>query len=267
MGPYVKRAASLFGAEASLMHVFDPASHNGFELYSGRLGEIAEEHQEIARDRLNAFLQHEFPIKEHPRILEAGDAATQIVAIARKGFDLIMMPTHSSRFRRVLLGSTTAKILDDADCPVATSRHGQAIAPRPLQHREWLCTIGVGEDSERVLRFAESASLQARANLRIIHAIQAEEQSSIRLDLEEMLGSGEGRQARRYINELQKKVGSRAPVRMAVGSIKEALLEAASESDADVLIIGRNPQSGAAGPLRDLTYSMVRDSPFPVLTI
>ena len=38
MAPYVKREATLFGAKVSLMYVFDPASHNGFELYLMRGG-------------------------------------------------------------------------------------------------------------------------------------------------------------------------------------------------------------------------------------
>ena len=62
-------------------------------------------------------------------------------------------------------------------------------------------------------------------------------------------------------------VGTDAPVRVAVGSVKKALLDAALESDADVLMIGRSHQSGAHGRMRDLTYAMVRDSPFPVLSI
>ena len=37
--------------------------------------------------------------------------------------------------------------------------------------------------------------------------------------------------------------------------------------DADVLIIGRAPQSDPHGRVRDLTYAIVRDSPFPVLSI
>jgi nucleotide-binding universal stress UspA family protein len=52
-----------------------------------------------------------------------------------------------------------------------------------------------------------------------------------------------------------------------VGSVKEALLEAALESDADALLIGRSPRPGAHGRMRDLTYAMVRDSPFPVLSV
>ena len=52
-----------------------------------------------------------------------------------------------------------------------------------------------------------------------------------------------------------------------VGPVKEALLEAARHFDADVLMIGRSPQSGVHGRLRDLTYAIVRESPFPVLSI
>jgi nucleotide-binding universal stress UspA family protein len=187
MASYVKRAATLFGAKVSLMYVFGPASHNGFELYLIRgTDEIAEEHQAIGRDRLNSFLQAEFPISEHPRIVDAGDAATQVAEVAKNGFDLIIMPTHAGIFRRMLIGSTTAKVLNDADCPVVTSRHAETIAPRPLEHREWLCTIGLDEDSERVLRYAHQAAAEAHSNLHIIHAIQSIDRNlPIQLDLDE----------------------------------------------------------------------------------
>ena len=268
MASYVKRAATLLGAKVSLMYVFDPASHNGFELYLIRGSEeIAEEHQTIGRDRLNSFLQAEFPISEHPRIVVAGDAAIQIAEVAKNGFDLIIMPTHAGIFRRMLIGSTTAKVLNDADCPVVTSRHAETIAPRPLEHREWLCTIGLDEDSERVLGYAHQAAAEAHSNLHIIHAIQSIDRNlPIQLDLDEQIQSEE-KQARQRIADLQRRVGSQAPVRIVVGPIKEALLEAARQFDADALIIGRSPLSGTHGRLRDLTYAVVRDSPFPVLSI
>jgi len=268
MAPYVKRAASIFGARVSLIHVFDPASHSGLELYMRTRAEIADEHLEIARTRLDSFLHAEFPIADYPRILAAGDPAKQIVDTARKHFDFIIMPTHAGAFRRMLLGSTVAKVLDDADCPVLTSKHADTISPRPLDHREWLCALGVGEDSERVLRYAHQASQQASANLRILHAIQATEPgSSVQLDLEDEIHSEEAKQMRERIEDLQKKVGSQAPIRIAVGPIKEALLEAARQSDADALIIGRSPRTAAEGRLRDLTYAVVRESPFPVLSV
>jgi nucleotide-binding universal stress UspA family protein len=81
-----------------------PATVSSFELYLIRgPGEIAEEHQTIGRDRLHSFLQAEFPISEYPRIVVAGDAATQIAEVAKNGFDLIIMPTHAGIFRRMLI--------------------------------------------------------------------------------------------------------------------------------------------------------------------
>lgn len=268
MTPYVKKGAALLGARVSLIHVFDPGSHSGFELYVRRSPEIADEHQEIARNRLKAFLQAEFPISEYPRILVAGDAAAQIAEVARRGFDLIIMPTHAGTFRRMLLGSTTAKVLNDADCPVMTSTHAETIAPRPLAHRQWLCAIGLEEDSERVLRFADQLAKQAQANLIIIHALQAADADlPVQMDLEEQTQSRERQQARQRIADLQRKIGSEVPVQIVAGSIKQALLAAARQFDGDLLIIGRSPESGSYGRIRDLTYTLVRDSPFSVLSV
>lgn len=269
MGAYVKRASVLLQARVTLMHVVDLTSHNGFELYLRSTPEISEEHRAIGQLRLDAFLAVQFPVAQCPRILAFGDAATEIAHTARSGkFDLIIMPTHAGAFRQMLLGSTTAKVLNDADCPVLTSRHAETIAPRPIEHREWLCAIGLSSNSERVLGFATQAAAQVHASISIIHAVQAgEPELPIRLGLEERVLSVEKREALRRIAELQGIVGSDLPVRLGVGSVKEALLEASRKSDADVLIIGRSPHSGIQGRLRDLTYAMVRDSPYPVLSV
>jgi nucleotide-binding universal stress UspA family protein len=269
MAPYVKRAAALLEARVSLVHVVDPTGYNGLQLYVRPISEVSEEHLAIGRDRLASFLTAEFPPSQFPRILTSGDAATEIARVAREDrFDLIIMPTHSGIFRQMLLGSTTAKVINDADCPVLTSRHAQTIAPRPLEHREWLCAVGLSSNSERVLRFASQVAAQAHGKLSIIHAVQAGDTDlPIQLDLREEIRSAERQEANRRIADLQQKIGVDAPVRIAVGQVKEALLEAAREADADALIIGRSHQPGAHGRMRDLTYAMVRDSPFPVLSI
>jgi nucleotide-binding universal stress UspA family protein len=269
MAAYVKRAAALLGASVSLVHVVDPTGYNGMQLYVRPISEVLEEYMGIGRERLNSFLSAEFPVAECPRILASGDAANEIARVAREErFDLIIMPTHSGKFRQMLLGSTTAKVINDADCPVLTSRHAETIAPRPLEHREWLCAIGLSSNSERVLRFAGQVAGQARGKLSIIHAVQAGEADLlVQLKLREKVHSIEKQEASRRIADLLKMVGMDAPVRIAVGSVKEALLEAARESDADVLMIGRSHQGGSHGRMRDLTYAMVRDSPFPVLSV
>ena len=269
MAGYVKRAASLLGASVSLVHVVDLASHNGLELYVRPVPDISDERFGIGRERLDSFLRREFPFTEVPRILALGDAATQIAQVARNGrFDLIIMPTHAGMFRQMLLGSTTAKVLDDADCPVLTSRHAETISPRPLEHREILCAIGLRSNSERVLRFASRAAQEAHCKLTIIHAVPSGEPGRpVELHLEEQLKSAKEQEALRLIGDLQRRAGSDAPVRIAAGSVKEALLEMARQSDADVLMMGRSPRSGAHGRMRDLNYAIIRDSPFPVLSV
>lgn len=269
MAAYVKRAAAILQAKVSLVHVYNPASYDGFELALRRTQEIAEDHEEVARQRLDSFLTNEFSISETPRIVAAGDAASEIARlVAKRGFDLIIMPTHAGTFRRMLLGSTTAKVLNDAACPVLTSRHAETIAPRPLDHREFLVATDLTPDSERLLRFAQSSAAQANAKLHIIHAIQSGD-ANLRhqFGLAEQVYSAEAEQARQRIAQLQQDIGSDAPVRVVVGSVKDALIEGAQLSDADVLIIGRSPHSGSRGRLRDLTYAVVRDSPFPVVSV
>ena len=87
------------------------------------------------------------------------------------------------------------------------------------------------------------------------------------MDLEELIQPEERREAREWIDDLQKRVGSHAPVQIVVGPVKESLLDAATEAEADVVIMGRSPQPGTQGRLRDLTYAIVRDSPSPVLSV
>ena len=252
MAPYVSRAAEMFGACVSLVHVCDLASHNGFELLVRVPQEIAEEHQGIAEERLGSFLKAEFPPASCSRILRSGEAAEQIAEVARTGgFDLIVMPTHAGRFRRTLLGSTTAKVLNDAECPVLTTEHAEGKTPRPLEHRVWACAIGLSQDSERVLRLASSAAAAAGAQLSVIHAAR----------------DGAAQDARRRLDELLGKAGCAAVVQIAMGPVREVLLDAACRSGADALIVGRKPRAGSFGRLRDLTYSLVRDSPFPVLSV
>jgi nucleotide-binding universal stress UspA family protein len=264
VAPYVKRAASIFGANVTLVHVCDLASHNGFELYARAADDIAEEHWNLARSKLDLFLESELPAKESPRILLTGDAARAITETATKGkFDLIMMPTHAGRFRRMLLGSTTAKVLSDANCPVLTTQHAAAIAPRSLEHRTWICAVELSSDSERLLLYARQAASAAGAHLSVVHAIQTGEAGSN----VEKASNEKVRALEQRIVDLLRTVDSDASVSIACGPVNQVLLDAVRKSSADVLVLGRSTHSGALGRMRDLTYSLIRDSPCPVVSV
>jgi nucleotide-binding universal stress UspA family protein len=89
----------------------------------------------------------------------------------------------------------------------------------------------------------------------------------LELDLQESIEAVARQNAHRAISQLKETVGVEAEIRISLGNVKDALLEAAGEFDADVLMIGRGVDTGPVGRLRDLTYAVVRDSPFPVLSV
>jgi nucleotide-binding universal stress UspA family protein len=252
----------------SLLYVLEPLEP-AFQLLVRAPCDIEADRQCVAREKLDSFLAAEFPVNQCGRILLAGDPATRIAEIVReRHFDLIVMPTHAGFFRRTLLGSTTAKVLNDADCPVLTTQHAETIAPKPLEHREWLCLIGLQADSERVLRHASTAANIAHAHLTLIHAIPACDPSlPVQFDWEERVQSAEIKTARQRLHELQSAVGSHADVKVAVGPIKEVLTGAAKILRSDVIVVGRRLYSPSFGRLADLTYAIVRDAPCPVLSV
>jgi nucleotide-binding universal stress UspA family protein len=253
MAAYVKHVAALFNSHVTLLHVCDLASHNGFELYLRTLQEVAEEHWNIGKQKLDSFLECDFPPSEYPRVLRSGDPAQEIVKLAHSGgFDLIVMPTHAGRFRQMLLGSTTAKVLDQADCIVMTRENADTEKPRDQRH--WVCGLDFGLDSERVIRLATRAAEQAHAHVSFVHV---EDPSTA-------MPSNGGCDAARQ-EELERLANQ--TIQVVKGNVKEALLEAAQHPVADVLIIGRSPKDGLLGRMRDLTYSLIRDSPVPVLSV
>jgi nucleotide-binding universal stress UspA family protein len=262
MAPYVKRASAIFGAQVTLAHVFDVRSRNGFELYVRTGDAIAEDRSDIARNQLDLFLTSDFPAERCPRVLLTGDAASAIVETARTGkCDMVTMPSHAGRLRGMLLGSTTAKVLNNVDCPVLTIHAMGTIAPRPLEHRKWICAVGSDSDAERVIRYAANASRATGATLSLIHVIHGDASEH-----QAVMPNAEEKEARQRIAKLQSAIGIDAPVSIAAGAVKETLLNAIEECSADVLSIGRT-RSGTLGRMPDLAYSLIRDSPCPVVSI
>jgi len=120
-----------------------------------------------------------------------------------------------------------------------------------------------------MLRLAtDPAVLRRLVGNPLIHVVNEESQAaSNTLGLEKDRPTKETREAHQQFMKIASEVGISAATRIARGPVKKALLQAAAEFDADVLIIGRTSERESVGRLRDLTYAVVRDSPFPVLRV
>jgi len=181
-----------------------------------------------------------------------------------------MMPTRGcAAFRRFLLGSVTAKVLHDVNCPVWTSSHvteGRSTVsaiPKVI-----VCAIQLSPDGVPILKWAADLASNLQARLIVAHAI-----SSLEFHFKTLLPGADMRST--LIGDAHAKLsnllqGSRMPeteVRVEGGSVPTAVRSVVKDSRADLLIIGRAPNDGMTGRLRTHSYALIRESRCPVLSI
>jgi nucleotide-binding universal stress UspA family protein len=116
--------AQRYDGTVTLVHVSNPLAlgmADGFAASAHAREELREEsEQELETARTNA--QKVGSVSVEARLL-TGEAATTICEFARRGFDLIVMPTHGrSGVASVLIGSVAEQVMRLAPCPVLTIR-------------------------------------------------------------------------------------------------------------------------------------------------
>jgi nucleotide-binding universal stress UspA family protein len=166
------------------------------------------------------------------------------------------MPTHGyGPFRRYILGSNTAKVLHDADCPVWTGTHlseSPAVVAAPFHHV--MCAVDLGSQSAKALAWAAHFSREFDARLTLFHVTACDPQ------LRSSAGDA--------LNSLRSQVGaSTAELDIESGEASRLICAAAKRLDADVLVIGRGSAAGVFGRLRTNAYAIIRESPCPVVSV
>ena len=200
------------------------------------------------------------------KLVENGDPAHVITEYAHKEHvDLIMMPTHGhGRFRRLLLGSVTAKVVHDAQCPVWTDVHDETSFARP-GCQAVMCAVDLRPEAVTSMQWAAAFAGSHKAELTLMHAIPA---------LDGPAPPGEVRfraylteYAREYITDLQRKAGITAKVCIEGGKIAETVRNAALHHASDLIVIGQGCLHETLGGLRSNAYSITRKSPCPVVRV
>ncbi len=256
--------AERFGARVTLLHVLPyPLAVPGSPDRGVQLGEWFTARSTQDALELKSFFAQELrdlPVEE---VVLEGDPAKRIVEYAHSNrVDLIVMATHGmGPFRRFLLGSVTAKVLHDVDCPVWTGIHVEAVScEESLRINNIVCAIDLGPESARVIGCASEAASAFGARLFLVHVIP---ERGTEDDVED---PASGR-ARERAEELKRQRGVKAHVIIAGGEIHKAVRRQLEELSADLLVIGRSPQSGVFGRLPTNAYAIVRDSCCPVVSV
>jgi nucleotide-binding universal stress UspA family protein len=180
---------------------------------------------------------------------------------------LIVMPTHGyGPFRRFILGSNTAKVLHDADCPVWTGVHLQdAPAETEMPFRRIVCAVDLGPHSANTLGWAAWFADEFRAELTVVHAVTAHAESQDDGGKNWQLAVREA--ASEELAKLLKAANTDANILLDAGDPARIICSVASRLEADVLVIGRGSAAGAFGRLRTNAYAIIRQSPCPVVSV
>ena len=239
-----------------LLHVRHTA-HYEFAALEGGLaaGEFYAAWSAQLQKELETFLADEFHELPVERVMLEGDPARKIVDYAHEEkIDLIVMPTHGyGPFRRFILGSVTAKILHDADCPVWTGVHleeAPSVEATPI--RNVVCAVDLGLQSLAALDWANKMAGSFNAKLILAHAAP----------FPEAVGA-----AREDIDKLQQSAGTQAEVFIESGDAPVVVRGITEGCHGDLLVIGRSSATGVFGRLRTNAYTIIRESPCPVVSV
>ena len=267
--PFVKGMIEKTDAHLTILNVIeDPAARYpasaAFLITQNERDEILASSAKFLRK----YARDTFPSFDVDAACRMGDPAKEIIRTANETHtDVIMMPTRGcGQFRVLLLGSVTAKVLDDAKCPMWTDAHMDQCDRRAgAEIRSILCAVDEKKDCVWVLRKASDLANLYSAALHLVRAAPEIQVSSDALTARWENALKET--ARLEMSELREEVGASADICIEEGPVSAVIRCAALAHKADLVIIGRGHLDGFLGRLRTNAHAIIRDSPCPVLSI
>lgn len=266
--PYVQEMACHFSAELTLCHAYAPLEAIVHSELLVSDPELQAKSQALEEDRLRQFAGQVLPGQKVETIVELGEPGNVIDRVAeQQRADLVMLATRGhGPVRRFLLGSITAKVLHDVSTAVWTGV-GAALMDHSsrIPYQSIVCALDDSQEAEAVLRAAASIASAYRAQLWIVHIVPTPP-AYPDLDLREHTKLlTEASQAR--LRELKAKLGVDAPQTVVEALLAEGIHHEVVRRKGDLLVTGRGHSIGTFSRMWSHLYSIIRDSPCPVLSV
>ena len=276
MVPYVKDMTRHFSADLTLVHayalrpVFVNRDIESVLVYSDAYTDpkIAEEARQVEEQRLSVFATEEFPGLKPNLLTEEGEAGAVIHKVLQhQGSDLVMMPTRGDGvIRRFLLGSVTAKVLHDVSAAVWTSTGTviQEHAPT-VPYKSIICALDDTPESEAVLRAAAAMAKSYEASLALVHVLEMPPPAP-EIDFtpyrQDLIDAGHA-----HMRGLKDRMNLDVPDIVIDAGVADGIRAEIVRRKADLLVVGRGHDQGIVSRVWSRLYSIVRDSPCPVLSV
>ncbi len=254
-----------FHAQITLLHVDEFPVIHPFTTEAHRA-----EHMMARRKELMDFAATELAGVAVKRMVCCGDPARVICGRAyEEQPDLILMPARGSGvFRRFLLGSVTAKVLHDAECPVWTGAH----LAEPAWHdsagiHKVMCAVDFGPQTGKTIHWAAEFARALGAKLTVVHAVlemppNLPDRFAFQWHEESRSGASQ------RLHELLIDCQTTADVQVVSdGDVPKSLAAAARKNGADLLVVGRTVGERTDGRLGSQIYPIVCSAPCPVVSV
>lgn len=260
-----------FGSRVIFAHVIEAAPAEYRSQALGHAFEEAEDFHGVMQAKLEGFAREAAHGVPYDAVVLEGDPAHRLEVLAKeREVDFAVMATHGyGVFRRFLVGSTTAKLIHDLNCPVLTGIHLSDRPPfRSGPYQTVACALGLKEmaHSEQVLRWAADFAQEWGAKLHVVHVPPAIEWGAAEWfppDTHELVRAASRERLGKVIAEVrcdaELHVDGLDPINYANEVIKKI--------DADVLVVGRSVSHGALGGGRSNAYAMIREAACPVISV
>jgi len=242
-----------FHSDVTVLHVVDP-----HEQEPGRF-----EPGGVKAHELERLLARDFTGASITQVVRDGNPAREILDFSGANqVDLIVMASHGyGPFHSFLMGSVGAEVLREASCPVWITAHAQQGLP-PM-FRTVLCAVDLGPGTERVVDWASQFAAAFMARLFVLHVLRSFESAEQPDAPDEWLSQVD----RDEIGRIRQRLGKESPIVFAGGDVPEAVCRQAKDLHADLVVIGRSPKADDVGTTRTTSFTIIRESPCPVVSV
>ena len=201
-------------------------------------------------------------------VVQTGEPALAVTELAdATETSLIMIPTHGyGKFRNLLLGSVTSKVLHDAKSAVWTDAHVETRGlDLPVETKRILCAIALDKHDEPLIRHALDMAGNDTSCVRLVHAVPVEEmrpQKYFSLEFDRFLMDT----AKERVADLQHNMGIELQACIRGGPIASVVHQTALLHRSDLVVIGRGVVHESLGRLRTSAFAIIREAPCPVIS-
>ncbi len=270
---YALSVAEHYDARVIVLHMVEMGKYPfaDYGAYEADFAKVSRALAEGGEVQLREFVKKHGGIHQH-FVVKVGNASDAILSFAQaENIDLIVMGTHGRRgFDRLVLGSTTDRVMRRACCPVlviSKPQHASITADLEKRHAHNLSRILYCCDfcgnTGQALNYAISVTAEYEAELTLLHVIERtpgftakdEPTAPCAKELEKLVPP----EARSGLN---------AKYVVKIGKPYQQIVQYASEMHPDMIVMAaRGTQALDRAVFGSTTYRVIQLGPCPVLVV